>query len=90
MHKDIVRAAILSSGTKFLTITFKKKDGTLRRINGRFNALSKTVSGNGIDLKVTLENAKNPLIPFWSPKEGWKSFRFESILSVSALKTKIN
>jgi len=88
MQKDIVKAAIVASGSKFVTLTFKKKDGTTRVVNGRFNALSHTVSGKGVDLAVVVKEG-NPLIPFWSPKGGWKSFRLDNILAVSVSKTKI-
>lgn len=89
MHKDIVKAAILASGSKFITLTFQKKDGTVRKVNGRFNVTSKTVSGKCEDLKVVLDGSDNPLIPFWSPREGWKSFYFNNILGVNTLKTKV-
>lgn len=89
MHKEIVKAAIVAASTKFVTLTFKKKCGEVRRINGRFNVTSKTVSGEKVDLaKVVQEN--NPLIPFWSPREGWKSFRLDNILAVSVSNTKIS
>lgn len=88
MQKEIIKAAIVASGTRFVTLTFKKKDGAVRKVNGRFNVVSKTVSGVKLDL-VSLVKEGNPLIPFWSPREGWKSFRLESILKVSVSKTEV-
>lgn len=88
MHKQILKAAILAANTRFVTVTFIKQDGTVRKVNGRFNALSRTVSGKGIDLAKRLEQ-NNPLIPFWNPKEGWKSFRLDRVLSVSVSNTKV-
>jgi hypothetical protein len=88
MQKDIVKAAIVASGGRFMTVTFRKMDGTIRKVNGKFNALSHTVSGERVDLKKAVD-LTDPLIPFWTPKEGWKSFRVNSIVAIHTAHTKI-
>jgi hypothetical protein len=88
MQKDIVKAAIVASGGRFMTVTFRKMDGSIRKVNGKFNALSHTVGGEGVNLNEAMKLA-NPLIPFWTPKEGWKSFRVDSIVAIHTAHTKI-
>ena len=69
-----VKAAVAAKGTKFATVTFIKKDGTERRVNGLFRAY-KHVKGTG---RVTPDH----LVAIWSPREGWRSFDVTRVVSV--------
>lgn len=69
-----VKAAVAAKGTRFATVTFIKKDGTERRINGLFRAY-KHVKGTG---RATPDH----LVAIWSPRDGWRSFDVERVVSV--------
>ena len=77
-----VQAAVRARGTKFATVTFLKKDGTPRRINGLFRATSKMVGGDRGDAQhETLRN--NDLVAIYSIKDrGWRSFKVDRVLEV--------
>ena len=74
MTPEQVRAAVKAKGTKFATVTFVKKNGDLRTINGLFRAY-KHVKGTG---RTTPEH----LVAIWSPKDGWRSFDVDSVQSL--------
>lgn len=69
-----VKAAVAAKGTRFATVTFIKKDGTERRINGLFRAY-KHVKGTG---RATPDH----LVAIWSPREGWRSFDVTRVVDV--------
>lgn len=82
MHPEEVRAAIKQRGTKFATVTFIKKDGTPRRVNGLFRATSKMVGGDRGDAQHDVLRA-NDLVAIYSLRDkGWRSFRADSVLEV--------
>lgn len=82
MHPAQVQAAVRARGTKFATVTFLKKDGTPRKINGLFRATSHMVGGDRGDAQHdTLRN--NGLVAIYSIKDrGWRSFKVDSVLEV--------
>lgn len=78
-----VRARVKAKGTKFATVTFQKKDGTIRTKNGLFRPLSK--------IKGTGRGTPDGYIAIWSPSEtdphneakgNWGMFRADSVLEV--------
>ena len=69
-----VQSKLKAKGTKFLTVTFVKKNGELRKINGRLNATSK--------IKGTGRSTPSHLVPIWSPREGWRSFDVNNVLEI--------
>ena len=77
-----VQAAVRARGTKFATVTFLKKDGTPRRINGLFRATSHMVGGDRGDMQHdVLRN--NGLVAIYSLKDrGWRSFSTDRVLEV--------
>ena len=78
---DAVRHIVRTKGTKFATVTFVKKDGTERRINGLFRATSHMVGGDGgARQSETLD--RNGLVAIWSPRDGWRSFAIDRVLSI--------
>lgn len=74
MSPEEVRAAVKAKGTKFASVTFTKKNGDLRTINGLFRAY-KHVKGTG---RATPDH----LVAIWSPKDGWRSFDVHSVHEV--------
>jgi hypothetical protein len=68
------RALVTAKGTKFATVTFIKKDGTERAINGLFSPSSK-ILGTG-------RPTPAHIIPIWSPRDGWRSFREDSVVEI--------
>jgi hypothetical protein len=69
-----VRAIVKAKGTRFATVTFHKKDGTERRINGLFKPSSK-ILGTG-------RPTPDHLVAIWSPTDGWRSFRADSVVEI--------
>ena len=82
MEPAQVQAAVRARGTKFATVTFLKKCGTPRTINGLFRATSHMVGGDrGAQQHDTLRN--NDLVAIYSLKDrGWRSFKVDSVLEV--------
>lgn len=77
-----VRAEIRKRGTKFATVTFVKKDGSLRKINGLFRATSKMVGGERGAAQHNVLRANN-LVAIYSLKDrSWRSFRVDSVVEV--------
>lgn len=77
-----VRAEIRKRGTRFATVTFVKKDGSLRKINGLFRATSKMVGGDRGATQHDVLRANN-LVAIYSLKDrGWRSFRVDSVVEV--------
>jgi hypothetical protein len=82
MNPDDVRAAIARRGTKFATVSFRKKDGSIRKINGLFRPTSKLVGGDRGAAQHDVLRA-NDLVAIYSIKDrGWRSFKADSVLEV--------
>lgn len=82
MHPDAVRAAIAKRGTKIATVSFIKKDGSVRRINGLFRATSHMVGGDGGARQHDTLKA-NDLVAIYSLKDrGWRSFKTDSVVEI--------
>ena len=82
MEPAQVQAAVRARGTKFATVTFLKKDGTVRKINGHFRAAKHMVGGDrGAAQHDVLRN--NGLVAIYSLKDrGWRSFSTDRVLEV--------
>jgi hypothetical protein len=82
MNPDDVRATIAKRGTRFATVTFLKKCGTPRKINGLFRPTSKLVGGDGGARQHDVLRS-NDLVAIYSLKDrGWRSFRADAVLEV--------
>jgi hypothetical protein len=82
MTPDQVHAAVKTKGTKFATVTFVKKDGSLRKINGHFRAVKHIVGSDRGQAHSEAMQAKG-LVPIYSLKDrGWRSFKVDSVLEV--------
>jgi len=84
---NTVYAAVEAKGTKFATVTFVKKDGSVRTKNGLFRPLSK-IKGTGRgtpDGYITIwsPNETNPTDTRGDPRSGkWGMFRADSVLEI--------
>jgi len=69
-----VETAVAAKGTRFATVHFIKKDGSPRALNGLFRPTSK-ILGTG-------RPTSPDVVAIWTPREGWRSFRKDSVLEV--------
>lgn len=69
-----VRALVSAKGTRFATVTFTKANGDERVINGLFKPASK-ILGTG-------RPTPDHLVAIWSPTDGWRSFRADSVIEI--------
>lgn len=74
LNPEEVRAAVAAKGTKFATVTFLKRDGTERRINGLFRPAS--------HIKGTGRGTPAHLVAIWSPRDGWRSFDIGRVTAI--------
>jgi hypothetical protein len=82
MAVDEVRQRVRERGTRFATVMFLKKDGSVRKINGLFRATSKLVGGDRGAAQHDVLRA-NDLVAIYSLKDrGWRSFKADSVLEV--------
>jgi hypothetical protein len=82
MHPDAVRAAIAKRGTRIATVSFVKKDGSIRTINGLFRTTSHMVGGDRAERQHETLKA-NDLVAIYSLKDqGWRSFKLDSVVEV--------
>lgn len=85
MQEEVVRAALNAVGTRFVSVTFKKNDGSTRKLTGLLHPTSK-IKG------VSMEPApvvKAGYTPIWVPKIGWRCFKIAAVTEISADNTKI-
>ena len=79
---ETVRKAVAAKGTQFATVTFIKKDGTERTINGLFKPSSKII-GNEKGERNSKAMARNGLIPIYSvADEHWKCFNEHAVVEI--------
>lgn len=70
-----VREAVEAKGTKFATVTFEKKDGTVRTKNGLFRPY-KHIKGTG-------RPTPKGYVALYSPnEEKWGMFREDKVISI--------
>jgi len=83
MHPDAVRTAIKARGTKFATVSFVKKDGSIRKINGLFRATRHMVGGDRGAAQGDVLKAHD-LVAIYSLKDrGWRSFKISSVVNIA-------
>ena len=82
MHPDAVQRAIRQRGTKFATVSFIKKDGSIRTINGLFRPASHIVGNDRGQAQGEALRAKG-LVPIYSLKDrGWRSFSVDAVVEI--------
>ncbi|HCL3314556.1 TPA: hypothetical protein N2A14_002564 [Pseudomonas aeruginosa] len=76
MKNQLIDAVIRNAGGRFLTVTFRKNDGTVRTINGRFG-----VNAAGL-VQQTKDGAKT-YYRIWSQADrGYRLINAENIMMV--------
>lgn len=82
MNPDEVRATLRKRGTRFVTISFIKRDGSLRKINGLLRTTRHMVGGDrGAAQSDVLKS--NGLVAIYSLKDrGWRSFSENAVVSI--------
>ena len=82
MNKATVREIIKARGTKFATVTFIKKDGSERKVNGLFRPASHII-GNARGRVISETMKANGYIPIFSVSDNsWKCFHEDSVIEV--------
>ena len=82
MNRATVRDLVKARGTKFATVTFVKKDGSKRKVNGLFRPASHII-GNAKGRVISETMKANGYIPIYSVSEnGWKCFHEDAVLEV--------
>ena len=80
---DTIRSIVAAKGTQFATVTFIKKDGTERTINGLFKPSSKII-GNEQGQRNSQVLQNNGLIPIYSVAEKkWKCFNENAVVEIN-------
>lgn len=82
LSKDKVLSVIASKGTQFATVTFIKKDGTERTINGLFKPTSKII-GNERGAQISEKLRAAGFVPIYSvAEEKWKCFNTNNVVCI--------
>lgn len=82
LTKEQVSCMIKGKGTKLATVTFRKKDGTIRVINGLFKPVSKIVgSDRGITQGKAMK-ARGQVPIYQVSSKQWKSFSANQVLEI--------
>ena len=82
LSKTVVRDVVKARGTRFATVTFIKKDGTERTVNGLFRPASHIV-GNAKGRMVSETMKANGYVPIFSVAENsWKCFHEEAVVEI--------
>jgi hypothetical protein len=74
MNPEDVRDILRKKGTRFVSVTFTKKDGDSRTVSGLLKPTSK-ILGTG-------RPTPDHLVAIWSPTDGWRSFRADSVIEI--------
>ena len=83
IRSNIVKATLNAAASRFVTVTFVKKDGSIRTVNGLLNPTSKMAQKGRVTVNID-QLPKDGLVPIWSAATGWKSFRLDRVTSVKA------
>jgi hypothetical protein len=82
MNPDAVLDALRRRGTKFVTVTFVKKDGSLRRINGHLRAARHIVGGARGEAHSEAMKARGQVPIYDLKNKGWRSFFVDSVVEI--------
>jgi len=82
LTQDQVHSTIEAKGTKFATVSFIKKDGTIRVVNGLFKPTSKIVGSDKGMAQGEAMKARGQ-IPIWcAASKSWKSFYADRVVEI--------
>ena len=82
LTQDQVKSMIDNKGTRFATVTFIKKDGSTRVVNGLFKPTSKIVGSDKGMAQGEAMKARGQ-IPIWEvSSSSWKSFFADKVVEI--------
>ena len=77
-----VKSMVTGKGTRFATVTFIKKDGTERTVNGLFRPQSHII-GNAKGRQISGRMKEQGYIPIYSVAENsWKCFHQDAVVEI--------
>jgi hypothetical protein len=83
LSEEQVKTKIAEKDTRFATVTFLKKDGSTRVVNGLFKPTSKIVGSDKGMAQGEAMKARGQ-IPIWEVSSGsWKSFFADKVVSIA-------
>jgi len=82
LTKDAVAQMIEEKGTKIVTVTFIKADGTLRTVNGLFKPSSKIVGSDRGMAQGEAMKARGQVPVYEIASKQWKSFYADKVVSI--------
>ena len=83
LSEEKVKDCILKKGTKFATVTFVKKDGSIRVVNGLFKPTSKIVGSDKGMAQGEAMKARGQIPIYEVSSESWKSFYADRVVEIS-------
>ena len=82
LTKDAVAQMIEEKGTKIVTVTFIKADGTLRTVNGLFKPSSKIVGSDRGMAQGEAMKARGQVPVYEIASKQWKSFYANKVVGI--------
>jgi hypothetical protein len=83
MTNEEIKAIIEAKGTKFATVTFVKKDGSIRVVNGLFKPTSKIVGSDKGMAQGEAMKARGQIPIYEVSSKSWKSFYADRVVEIS-------
>ena len=82
MTPEQVHQMIENKGTKFATVSFIKKDGTIRVVNGLFKPTSKIVGSDKGMAQGEAMKARGQIPIYEVSSSSWKSFYADKVVEI--------
>ena len=82
LSEEKVKDCILKKGTKFATVTFVKKDGSIRVVNGLFKPTSKIVGSDKGMAQGEAMKARGQIPIYEVSSKSWKSFYADRVVEI--------
>ena len=82
MDTNIVHQIIEAKGTKFVTVTFVKADGSIRVVNGLFKPTSKIVGSDKGMAQGEAMKARGQIPIYEVSSSSWKSFYADKVVEI--------
>jgi len=83
MNVTTVRDVVKARGTRFSTVTFTKKDGSYRTINGLFRPSSK-IAGNAKGAVISKALKAKGYVPIYSLADrSWRCFHESHVVEIN-------
>ena len=82
MTPEQVHQMVENKGTKFATVSFIKKDGTIRVVNGLFKPTSKIVGSDKGMAQGEAMKARGQIPIYEVSSSSWKSFYADKVVEI--------